>query len=40
MTLPFGDKNPRFFGGAGAMGAGFMGRSLRGWGGTGVLTGA
>lgn len=30
ITLPLVDRKPRFLGGAGAMGAGLMGRSLRG----------
>lgn len=32
ITLPLAERKPRFLGGAGAMGAGFMGRSLRGCG--------
>lgn len=32
ITLPLADRNPKFLGGAGAIGAGLMGRSLRGCG--------
>lgn len=41
ITFPFAERNPRFLGGAGAIGAGLMGckRRVVGWAG-GVLTGA